>query len=124
MGERSRIWLALATALVLAFSAQTSGSGVAIASVRTAAADAIRVPTDVCFWQTVDWDDMNTAEQAAWESLGWTPDTWESDDPQDYPPSEFKAWAQLTAAERKTLTSLGYTEKTWDNIEAVCAQPA
>ena len=84
----------------------------------------VRAPDDVCFWQTVQWDDLSGMEQALWGTLGWNAGNWESENPDDYPPSEFKAWDELSQPEREMLVRLGYTEETWDNIEDVCGEPA
>jgi hypothetical protein len=84
------------------------------------AEEGVRVPDDICAWQTANWADMNAAEQAAWEALGWTGTMWESDNPDDYPATEYKAWADLTQEESTAAAQLGFDQNSWDNIEDVC----
>jgi hypothetical protein len=80
------------------------------------AAEGIRVPTDVCAWDDIDWKDMNSAEQQAWSALGWTKKLWDSDSKQP-PSSSDKNWADLDPNQRAAAQSLGYTESSW---EAAC----
>jgi hypothetical protein len=85
----------------------------AVGTVRTASS--IRVPRNVCFWDGLDWDEMNSAEKAAWSRLGWSKYSWDSDDTSKAPPSDNRDWDELTSRERRVAQTLGYTQKTWDN---------
>jgi hypothetical protein len=85
----------------------------AVGTVRTASS--IRVPRNVCFWDGLDWDDLNSAEKAAWSRLGWSRSSWDSDDKNNKPSSYNRDWDELSSGERRVAQTLGYTKRTWDN---------
>jgi len=71
------------------------------------------------------WSELGAARrknEQMWTVLGWDKVRWEADDPNLYPPSENKSWAQLSkqprngaqASEAEAAAALGFTEDTWD----------
>jgi len=66
------------------------------------------------FWNAQAWTDMNAAEQALWETLGWSQASW--DEEIEVPDSENKDWAELTVEEQSAASQLGYVEETWNGI--------
>ncbi len=67
---------------------------------------------DVGIWETLEWTDLNPAEQGLWKTLGWSEASW--NDEADPPASEAKGWADLSASEQEAARSLGYEQGTWD----------
>ena len=76
--------------------------------------------SDPCFWQTVHWAELSKTQQELLSTIGWTAEKWESDNPDDYPPSEQKTWADLSDAERLVNEALGQTEESWDHPAEGC----
>ncbi|MBW1649707.1 MAG: hypothetical protein JRJ44_03310 [Deltaproteobacteria bacterium] len=65
------------------------------------------------FWNSFEkWADLNSAEQAAWQTLGWNEKSWNEN--VDISASENKKWAELTPEEQTAGTSLGYDEVSWN----------
>jgi hypothetical protein len=77
-------------------------------------------PADPCFWQRVHWGALTTHQQELLSVLGWTEEKWESGNPDEYPPSESKTWADLSDAERLVNEALGQTEQSWDSPSQDC----
>ena len=67
-------------------------------------------PSDT--WDDLDWTDMNDAEQALWQTLGWDEASWQEDT--DPPASNDTYWEDLTQDERDAATELGYNQSSWD----------
>lgn len=111
-----RVFVAAFAALALAVALPAAVPSFAEAP----APDVMRAPDDPCFWQSIAWDDMSEAEQGIWRILGWSPETWDSTDENDYPASEFKTFDELSPEERDAVQALGYTQDTWDNIGDYC----
>jgi hypothetical protein len=78
------------------------------------AASRIRVPRNVCFWDGLDWDELNPAEKSAWARLGWSRSSWDSDDQKNKPPSYNRDWDELSSGELQAAQMLGYTQRSWD----------
>lgn len=78
------------------------------------AAEGIRSP--LCFWEYLDWDEMQSDEQKAWTALGWKRANWDSEE-SSAPASESKDWNELNSEEQKALELLGYTKTTWDSFD-------
>ena len=66
------------------------------------------------FWNQFDWSELNSAEQALWEVLGWNEASW--DGAVTEPASESKTWSELTEEKRSAAEQLGYTETYWDSV--------
>lgn len=81
-----------------------------------AALAGIRVPTDGCFWESFDWDELQSAEQNAWAVLGWNEDNWDLAD-LPAPPSDSKDWDELSGGQRGALIDLGFTQETWEESD-------
>jgi len=64
------------------------------------------------FWNNFEWQDLTAAEQALWQTLGWTEASWCGTASE--PASENKAWNALTDEERSAAGQLGYDESSWD----------
>lgn len=65
----------------------------------------------------VDNDSMYGLQvQLAWETLGWTSFTWNSQDSSLWPASESKSWDQLTVAEQEAADTLCFTRNLWDEV--------
>jgi len=75
------------------------------------AAEHIRVPADICDWDDYDWRELNDAEKAAWSTLGWTAQLWDSEDGEAW--SDGVGWRRLSATEQEAAMSLGYSTDTW-----------
>lgn len=75
----------------------------------------IRTPSSVCYWETLDWNQMSTEEKDMWAELGWTKKSWDSNNDSLAPPSDDKTWTDLTSTERGAAQALGYTQQTWEN---------
>jgi len=86
----------------------------AITSVSVRAEEGIRIPTDLCSWQTLGWQHLNAAEKLAWAGLGWTKQAWDNPDPANYPTSYQKSWPELVYTEKLLARKLGYSRRTWD----------
>ncbi|WP_200284036.1 hypothetical protein [Rhabdochromatium marinum] len=67
------------------------------------------------FWNSFEWSELTTAEQAAWAKLEWDQTNWDGQAPP--PASETKQWNELTPDEQAAATQLGYNEISW-NIAA------
>ncbi len=77
------------------------------------AADGVRIPTNLCFWNVMAWRDFNSAEKAAWSGLGWSKQLWDGSDTTGYPDSYQKSWSDLVGKEKKSAAKLGFSSKTW-----------
>ena len=64
------------------------------------------------FWVNTPWEELTTAEQEAWTTLGWNADNW--DGAGDLPVSETTLWADLTPEEQATASRFGYDEASWN----------
>jgi hypothetical protein len=69
----------------------------------------------VCNWETQDWEDLTSAEKEAFQTLGWSRETWDGDN-EDAVSSSRKSWSKLTPKERKAAQSLGYSTEDWDIV--------
>jgi hypothetical protein len=69
----------------------------------------------VCNWETQDWEDLTSAEKEAFQTLGWSRETWDGDN-EDAVPSSRKAWSKLTPKERNAAQSLGYSAEDWNIV--------
>ena len=78
------------------------------------ARDSVRIPTNLCSWETMSWNDLNAVEKAAWSGLGWTRQNWDNSEPANYPASYRKSWPELVYAEKLLARELGFSRKTWD----------
>lgn len=76
--------------------------------------DGIRIPANLCSWEIMGWQDLNAAERAAWSGLGWTKQTWDNAEPDNYPTSYRKSWPELVYAEKLLARELGFSRRTWD----------
>jgi hypothetical protein len=76
----------------------------------------VRKPTgDVeDFWEDLDWDELSPTEQKLFSDLGYTKQSWESDDDVEVP-SDDKDWEELSSKELNALTALGYTKAYWES---------
>ena len=75
-------------------------------------ADEIRKIENVCNWDSLDWDEMSSAEKQAWEALGWSRALWDSDNYDAA--SSAKGWDELTPKERNAAQWLGYDAQSWE----------
>jgi len=66
------------------------------------------------FWDDMEWQDLNSAEQALWGRMGWTESKWQEDS--ESPPSESQDWKQLTDDQRDAARALGFDEAYWDSL--------
>jgi hypothetical protein len=82
--------------------------------VHSQAEDGVRIPGNLCSWQSMSWLDLNAAEKLAWSGLGWTKQTWDNSEPANYPASYRKSWPELVYTEKLLARKLGYSRKTWD----------
>jgi len=69
---------------------------------------------NTCSWGNVDWDEMSEEAQRTWEVLGWTQQSWDSDNA-SAPRSESKDWSELSKNERSAARRLGYDESNWSS---------
>jgi hypothetical protein len=88
-------------------------SWTSVLSIEARASEGIAARADVCRWNDVGWADMSDVQRTAWQILGWTSSTWESE-PAVQPPSSSKAWVNLSGDERSAARRLGYRPGTWD----------
>lgn len=77
------------------------------------AGDKIRVLSNVCAWEDLDWEDMNPAEQRAWAALGWNQQMWDGEGSKE-PGSSFKDWDELSYDEAKAAYALGFNYGEWE----------
>jgi hypothetical protein len=73
----------------------------------------IRSVVSVCVWEGLDWNQMSEDERQAWETLGWSPALWETDN-SGGASSSSKDWSELTPKERNAAAWLGYTAQNWE----------
>jgi hypothetical protein len=71
----------------------------------------IRSVAHVSAWDALDWDELYDPEKAAFETLGWSRDNWNS---VNGAASSSKDWSELTRKERNAAQALGYNEQNWD----------
>jgi len=64
-------------------------------------------------FEDVDWDDLPDDAKAAAETLGYSKETWDSDD--QSPDTAKKEWKDLSDDQKKAAEVLGYDEDKWDN---------
>jgi hypothetical protein len=64
------------------------------------------------FWNGFDWDELTTAEQEAWSTLGWDAESW--DEEVNIPDTAEATWEELTEEEQEAAESLGYDQESWD----------
>jgi hypothetical protein len=60
------------------------------------------------------WGSFQDDLKVAIETLGWTEEMW-SDNSNEYPPSEAKAWIDLTPEEKAAASRLCYFREIWDD---------
>jgi hypothetical protein len=77
-----------------------------------AQADEIRKIGNVCNWESLDWDEMSSAEKQAWAALGWSRALWDSD--KYDAASSAKDWDALSPRERTAAEWLGYDPQSWE----------
>jgi len=51
--------------------------------------------------------------------LGWTKESWGSEDPKKWPDSEFKEWDQLIDFEKTAADYLCYYKESWDGVDSI-----
>jgi hypothetical protein len=112
---RNLVCSASASALLLTGAATFTGVVLSPTQVLASAANGIRVPNNMCFWENIDWDQMHPAEHQAWIELGWNETMWDSDSHQE-PATSTEEWSDLTGGERAAAYSLGYTQSTWNDL--------
>ena len=83
-------------------------------SIEARARQATAARARICRWNNVDWQDMSEEQRKAWQTLGWTQQMWDSDDPAAPPASDSKAWTDLSEDERAAAGLLGYKPNSWD----------
>jgi hypothetical protein len=88
----------------------------ALFATQAKASEGIRSVASVCEWNDIEWRDMTPAEQQAWMALGWTGNTWGSDDPALAPAAISKEWLDLSASEKQAAEALGFRRENW-NVE-------
>lgn len=96
------------------------GAAGMIASIMLACGGAVVAPSDApaadtCRWNDVGWSEMTDEERAAWRTLGWTGQMWDSDDPATQAPSSSEEWRSLSERERSAARQLGYGPNAWDH---------
>lgn len=63
------------------------------------------------------WEGLISRDKVeAYEVLGWTAETWASQDPFEWPESELKLWYELSADQRQAAEELCYMQELWDGI--------
>jgi hypothetical protein len=87
---------------------------IGIAHGAASAAAGVRAPSNICFWDTLGWNDLKPAERRAWASLGWNAALW---DKGANPALANRAWDELSKGQRSILSSLGYNRAKWDNVK-------
>ncbi len=66
------------------------------------------------FWVNIPWEELTSAEQSAWATLGWGADNWDGEG--DLPQSEMTVWAGLTPEQQATVARFGYDEAAWNEV--------
>lgn len=63
------------------------------------------------------WEGLTERNKVhAYEALGWTVELWNSDDPSEWPDTEFLQWYELSRAQRMAAEELCYTQELWHGI--------